>query len=157
MTNSNETPTLLFAWLYVGIIVLSSITYLILCLYAHDTLQNPIAETQRELIRSVFYVLAIITFPLTNLLRHILIRLNETMPLNGLNPIITAKKRYTLTIIIALSAIESIALYGLILCVIGDSINNLYIFEGLALLGVFLHRPKTHEYKQIIAKLNEMN
>jgi hypothetical protein len=96
---------------------------------------------------------AIITFPITNLLRHIQLRLNQTMPLAKAELLITAKKRYLLTIIVSLSLIESIAVLGFVMFILGDALNTLIIFELLAALGLFLYRPKQEEYLSIISAL----
>jgi hypothetical protein len=115
MNNTTTTQPLFFAWLYLAVIASSIIVYLGLCLYFSSQLQQPLIEEQRVLIRSVCYAVAIITFPITNLLRHIQLRLNQTMPLAKAELLITAKKRYLLTIIVSLSLIESIAVLGFVM------------------------------------------
>jgi len=40
---------------------------------------------------------------------------------------------------------------------LGDGYNTLYIFTTLGALGIFLHRPREQEYKQIIAALKYQN
>lgn len=104
-----------------------------------------VAYEQRLVLRSVFYAIAIILFPIANLLRHILLRLNQTMP--GNNP---AKNRYLVTIIVTMVLVEIVGLFGFIMHIMGDNINTLYIFSALALLGIFLHRPRVAEYEGII-------
>jgi hypothetical protein len=47
--------------------------------------------------------------------------------------------------------------FGLILCILGDTINSLYIFSGLAWLGFLLNRPKKSEYQSIVIALNSKN
>jgi len=42
-----------------------------------DRIQQPLPEAQRVLIRTIFYIVAIVTFPLTNLIRYIQLRLNQ--------------------------------------------------------------------------------
>ena len=109
-----------------------------------------ISEEQRVFIRTIFYVVAIILFPLVNLVRYVLLRLNQTMP--GDNP---AKNRYLITIIVTLASIEVVGIFGFVMFILGDDYNTLYIFSTLATLGVFLHRPKQGEYNQIIDALKE--
>ena len=125
------------------------IGYNVLCHFYGDHIRAPIDESQRIVIRTVLYTVAIILFPLTNLMRHILLRLNQTMP----GPR-SASQRYLLTIIITQSMIESIALFGPIMFVLGDDFNTLYIFSILGALGIFLHKPNRSDYNDIIDALS---
>jgi hypothetical protein len=95
-------------------------------------------------------VLVIIGFPLNNLLRHILLRLNQTMPGEK-----TAKQRYLLTVMMSLLFAETIAILGVVMYLIGDDGNTLTIFAVLSGLAVFLYRPKVDEYQSIIDALRE--
>jgi hypothetical protein len=141
---------LTLAWIFTGIMVAMLAVYPILCHTLGSELQQPLPETQRVFIRTVLYALAIVTFPVTNLLRHIQLRLNQTMP--GDNP---AKNRYLTTVIVSLSLIESIGIFGFIMFILGDSFNTLYIFTGMSALGLFLYRPKPDEYTSIITALSQ--
>jgi hypothetical protein len=98
--------------------------------------------------RTLFYALAIITFPLTNLIRYIQIRLCQTMP--GDKP---AKHRYLTAVIVSMVLVENIGVLGIILFLLGDGYNTLYIFTGLAALGFVLYRPKPSEYLSIVDAL----
>lgn len=136
-------------WVIVGFMLLTLLSYNIICHVATIDLQLNLSAEERELTRSIFYIIAILLFPLVNLLRHILLRLNQTMP--GDTP---AKKRYLITTLITLSSIEIVGFFGLVMFMLGDGYNTLYIFSSLALLGLFLHRPQQEEYQQIIDALN---
>jgi hypothetical protein len=135
-------------WRVIAALVISQIIYIVICHSLGTEMQHGIEQEQRILIRTVFYAIAIITFPLTSLLRYILCRLNQTMP--GDKP---AQQRYFVTVIISLAMMESVGLLGFIMFVLGDSFNTLYIFSGLALLGFFLQRPKPEEYQVIVDAL----
>lgn len=137
-------------WVIAGMMLTMLLSYNVICHVLGNEIQIVIAEEQRILIRSVFYLFAIILFPVVNLLRHIMVRLNQTMP--GTNP---AKNRYLITIIITLCAIEIVGVLGLIMYILGDGYNTLYIFTVLAVLGVFLQRPKIEEYQSIIDALEK--
>ncbi|MDP3876773.1 MAG: hypothetical protein Q8Q50_07305 [Methylobacter sp.] len=148
---------LVLPWFIVGMMGLMLAAYLIVCHSLGAQLQQPLPEAQRVLLRTVFYVIAIVTFPLTNLIRHIQLRLNQTMPRSQAAPDRTqdsyrldAKKRYLVTIIVSLSLVEVIGAFGLVMFVLGDGFNTLYIFTGLSALGLFLYRPKLDEYVDII-------
>lgn len=145
--NKND---LLAHWLVVGLMLVSLAIYAGICFRFGHELQDPLPEERRVLIRTVFYVLAIVLFPLTNLIRHIQLRLNQTMP--GQQP---AKARYMLTVIVSMTFMESVGLLGFVMFMLGDDFNTLYIFLGLAALGAYLYRPKAHEYAGILAAHSE--
>ncbi len=111
---------------------------------------NPVLTNQHESTRTIFYVIAILTFPLANIIRHIQRRLIQTVvkpkPLN---------KRYFCLIMIAQTLMASLGFYGFMLFRTGDTMNNLYIFSGLAFLGFFLHRPQENEYQALKVHYND--
>jgi hypothetical protein len=107
-----------------------------------------LVEDARVSLRTIFYWLAILTLPFTNLLRHIQLRLNQTMP-TATPP----QSRYVLTVMISMLLCDTIAWYGLYLFFTGDGLNSLLIFTGLSLLGMFLYRPKLAEYQSIVEAL----
>jgi hypothetical protein len=139
-------------WLVVGFLLVLLIAYNLVCHIWGAELRINLDEAQRELFRSVFYGVAIILFPLTNLLRFILIRLNQTMP--GDKP---AKQRYFVTTTVALLLIETVAVFGFVMFILGDDFNTLYIFSVLGALGLFLHRPKIEELAAIDYALSAKN
>ena len=81
-------------WLIVIAMSLTVLAYVAACHYFGPKMQIGIESSQRVLIRTILYVIAIMIFPFTSLLRHILLRLNQTMP--GDNP---ARNRYLVTVI----------------------------------------------------------
>ena len=135
-------------WIVVGLMLLTLMVYLLICHLFGHALQEPLPEERRVFIRSVFYVIAIVAFPVTNLIRHIQLRLNQTMPGNR-----SAKSRYLLTVIVSMTLVESVGVLGFVMFMLGDDFNTLYIFLGLSALGLYLYRPKIEEYQQIVAAL----
>jgi hypothetical protein len=107
-----------------------------------------LAEEQRVTLRTVLYWVAIVTLPLANLIRHIQLRLNQTMPTAT-----SAKSRYFLTVLVSMLLCDSIGFYGLLLFCLGDGFNTLAIFSGLSALGLFLYRPKRAEYRLVLDAL----
>lgn len=138
-------------WAVTGMMLAMLAAYIVVCHTLGEQLQQPLTEDGRVLIRTVLYMVAIVTFPLTNLLRHIQIRLNETMPRpSASTPEAVAKSRYLVTVIVSTALVEAVGVFGLVMFVLGDGFNTLYIFTGLSALGLFLYRPKTAEYAGII-------
>ncbi|MEY4209676.1 MAG: hypothetical protein RLZ92_54 [Pseudomonadota bacterium] len=154
MTNQHlSIPSQLRAhWLVVGFLFLLLIAYNFVCHVWGVELRINLDEAQREIIRTVLYGAAIILFPLTNLLRFILLRLNQTMPGDK-----SAKQRYFFTTTVALLLIETVAFFGFVMFILGDDFNTLYIFSVLGGLGLFLHRPKIEELAAIDYALSAKN
>lgn len=139
-------------WLVCAALSALLIGYNIVCHVWGDQIRINLDEPQRILIRSILYGAAIILFPLTKLLRHILLRLNQTMP--GEKP---ARQRYFLTVTVSLSLVEMVGVFGFLMFMLGDDFNTLYIFTTLGALGIFLHKPKLDEYLAISEALNRQN
>ncbi len=146
--NESLRTDLKWPWLVVSGMLTLLMLYVITCQLFAEQLQQHLPEAQRELIRTVFYVVAIITLPMTNLIRHIQLRLNQTMPGDK-----SAKSRYLLTIFVSMTLLEMIGIFGLVMFLLGDSFNTLYIFTGMAALGMYLYRPKLTEYAEVVEKL----
>ncbi len=143
---------LILPWVIAGMMLVMLAAYLLVCHILGEQLQQPLPEARRMLIRTVFYAIAIATFPLTNLIRHIQLRLNQTMPhahaMQG--AVAAAKSRYLVTVMVSMSLVEVIGVFGLAMFILGDDFNTLYIFTGLSALGLFLYRPKADEYFEIV-------
>lgn len=149
--NAATTPanfTLL--WVIIGCFVLLQGLTIVLCQTLAAQIQQPLAQDQIVLIRTLLYVLTIVLFPLTRLIRYIQVRLNQTMPGKK-----TAQQRYFFTVMVSQVLISSVGLFGFILFLLGDTFNTLIIFSGLALLGFFLYRPLQPEYDSIVAALTQ--
>ena len=139
-------------WLVCLGMLLLLISYNLICHFGGDNLRLNLDETQRVTLRTILYAVTIGLFPLTNLVRHILLRLNQTMP--GDKP---AAQRYLTTIIVTQTMIEVVSLFGLLMFMLGDDFNTLYIFTVLGLLGIYLHKPKMIELEDIIQALSSKN
>jgi len=107
-----------------------------------DEIQIGMDEQQRIVIRTVLYVVAILTFLVLKFIRHVMLRLGRDIK--------PAKSRYRLAIIVTMTISESIGIYGFIMYVLGDSYNTLYIFTMLSALAMFLHKPNLQEYKALV-------
>lgn len=145
------TNPLLFSWLITAfVLTLLSASFIFVNFYG-ASFQQPLIESDRLFWRTIFYALAILILPLTNLLRYIFLRLNQTMPLlEQKNFEKIAQRRYTLTVAVSQSMMLLIGSFGEIIFYFGDTINSFHILTGLAMLGGFLYRPKNSEYQQII-------
>ncbi len=128
--------------------LLSLIAIIVVCHYYADKIQLGIDEPQRVIIRTILYVVAILTFPVMKFIRHVLLRLNQTSSGDK-----SPKVRYRMTIIVSMLVAEGIGLYGLIMFILGDSYNTLYIFMMLSALAMYLYRPDPQEYRALVERL----
>jgi len=137
-------------WAVLAILAATLVFYVVICHYLGNKVQLGYPESQRVWLRTAFYVIAITTFPLVNLIRHIMLRLNQTMP--GETP---AANRYFFSVLVSMALVELIGIFGLIMYILGDGFNTLYIFIILSALGLFLYRPKSTELCAIQQALAE--
>ena len=151
-TSSDKTNTLTLHWLVCTAMLMLLLSYNLICHVWADDIRVNLPESQRVVIRTLLYVVAIALFPLTNLIRHILLRLNQTMPGNK-----TAGQRYLITVIVTQSMIEIVSLFGLLMFILGDEINTLYIFTLMGAVGIYLHKPKPTEFQSIVYALTHKN
>ena len=142
---------LLSAWIVWGSLFFMLAVYIYLCLNFGQQIRFQGTEKEPVLIRTILYVVAIASFPMTNLIRHIMLRINQTMP--GDTP---AKSRYFTTALVSMSMASTLGIYGFILFLLGDNINTLYIFCSLSALALFLYRPKPEEYCDVIEAVKQM-
>lgn len=143
---------LLIHWIVFAALLFSLAVYAFIGYNIGAPLRADATAAQPVLLRSTFYAVTIITFPLIKLIRHISLRLNQTMPTAT-----PAKARYLVSVIISLALCESIGIYGLVLALLGDSLNSLWIFTFLAVLAMLLYRPKFDEYQSIVAALDNVS
>ncbi len=136
-------------WLLMALILLTLLAYLFVSEYYWEKIRVfQISQDRLVWIRTILYVLAIIAFPITNLMRFIMVRLNQTMPGEA-----SAKQRYFVTVLVSMISAGTIGMFGFIMFVLGDDYNTLYIFCVLSALAVFLYRPKMEEYLSIVEAL----
>ena len=149
---------LFFAW------IITSNVVILLCISLFLSQKNihwqhqPFSTADLILGRTGCYISAILLLPITNLLRYIFLRLNQTMPplksMQNLSRL--ARARYTLTVTVSQSIMVLIGGFGAIMFLLGDSVNTLYILTSVAGLGVFLYRPQITEYQNIIDALTQL-
>ena len=141
---SDSSKSLRAHWLIVGLLAVLLVAYMVICHVWGGQFKLHYEESERMLIRSVFYLVGVFLFPLTNLVRFVLLRLDQTMP--GDKP---AVKRYFSTVLVSLLLIEILPVFGLVMFGLGDDFNTFYIFIVFGALGLMLHRPKIEELEAI--------
>ena len=56
--------------------------------------------------------------------------------------------------IVSLALSESIGVYGLVLFLIGDSFQTLYIFIGISVVAMFFYRPKREDLETLATAIH---
>jgi preprotein translocase subunit Sss1 len=128
--------------------LLITIAYTIACQFWPEAWRLHWPEGDRLLLRSVLYALVIVFLLFVKLLRHILLRLNQTMPSAK-----SAAARYWRTVLITSLLIQVMGFLGWGLFLLGDEARTLYIYDVLTVAGLFLHKPNREEYLAICAAL----
>jgi hypothetical protein len=132
-----------------ALFLMSLVALVAVCHIYAEQIQLGFDLQERVVLRTVLYIVAILSFPVMKFIRHVLVHLNKTSSRGG-----TAKSRYLSTIIISMLLAETIGFYGVLMYVLGDGFNTLYIFVGLSALAMFLYQPKSKEYISIIKALD---
>lgn len=151
-SNLTDSPrnALMLPWIVWGVCLALVILQLVMALIFIAPLRT-LDTAEPIALRTAFYIATIISFPLINLVRHVMLKLNQTMP----GPPRHATRRYWMTVCVSMIWAESFAEYGVILYLLGDAANSLYILCGLAILGLALYRPQQREYLAIVSALDE--
>lgn len=140
---------LLFSGVIRALALMSLVAMVAICHIYAEQIQLGFELQERVVLRTILYVVAILSFPVMKFIRHVLVRLNQSGDGDK-----SAKLRYLSTIIVSMMMAESIGIYGLLMYILGDSFNTLYIFVGLSALAMFLYQPKREEYISIVQALD---
>ena len=57
--------------------------------------------------------------------------------------------KYTVTIILSCALSEAVGIFGLVLFLVGDSFQNLYLFIGVSAIALIYFRPKKEEIEKM--------
>lgn len=101
------------------------------------------------IVRTLFYAIAIVAFPVMNWLRRLMLGRNRSA-----NAAVQAETdrhifgRYLGALAVSLALAEGIGILGLTLFVLGDSRQTFTIFLFLSALAMVLYRPKREEYRR---------
>lgn len=147
LSEQQEQADLLLAGVVRGFSLLILGVLITLCHIYAEPIQLNWAEEDRVWLRTILYIVAMLTFLVMKFVRHVSLQFN----LKSSNK--PAKSRYLKTIIVSMLIAETIGLYGVLMFSLGDGFNTLYIFSILAALAMFLYRPKIEEYRAILQSI----
>ena len=105
-------------------------------------------------IRTAFYVVAIILFPVISALKQLIFKktfLSGESSDDSPKPTDTLNSRYLAGLMVAFALANSIGTLGFLLFLMGDNYRTLYMFIGISVICMLIHRPKREEYDQLIS------
>jgi hypothetical protein len=134
----------------------SLLIYLYIAHAFGDEIMPPMGQDfPLELLRNIFYGLSVIMLIAAHFLRRFIMNAKSTGVSSELfkyrtqsnQPLFIAK--YTTAVMVSLALGESIAIYGLVLFLIGAEYQTFYIFLAISTLGMFYFRPKRAELEEL--------
>ena len=147
---------LLILWIFWASILGSLFIYVFICHQFGDEIRRTMSPNSFvPLVRKILYGVAIITLFLTHFLRRFMLAGKSSGSLaKFLKPGIQSNRppflaKYATTLIISLALSESIGIYGLVLFLLGDDFQTLYIFTGISALAMYFYRPKREELEKL--------
>ncbi|MDP3259037.1 MAG: hypothetical protein Q8M34_00430 [Thermodesulfovibrionales bacterium] len=114
-----------------------------------------------SLLRNALYVVAVIELAIIPFIRKIMLKasLKETQSSAGyqISGRIThpALVKYTTVIIISLALAESIAIYGLLLLLIGKDFQSFYVLTAVSAVAMLVYRPKMDDVERLAIAISE--
>ncbi|MEE9344495.1 MAG: hypothetical protein V3U88_02695 [Methylococcales bacterium] len=131
-----------FIWV---IILTTPLLAIIACQYSHALLSTLGSTVPIVGLRTIFYCIAIVLFPLIRLYRYRpLIRVSETsVELQQLS------QRFKRRVIVCLIAAQLTLWLGLLLCLLGDDPASFYLLASLSLLSIAIYRPQASELNEL--------
>jgi len=147
LSEQQEQADLLVPGVIRGLSLLLLGVLITVCHVYGESIQLNWLEEDRVWIRSILYIVAMLTLLVMKFVRHVSLQLNFKASNKS------AKSRYLKTIIVSMLMAEGIGLYGFVMYLLGDSFNTLYIFSVLSALAMFLYRPKVKEYREILHRM----
>ncbi len=126
------------------IVLTTPILAIVVCHYSHAAFSDLGATLPIVGLRTIFYSIAILLFPLVRLYRHRpLIRSTDTT----VEPL-ELSQRFIHRVIVCLITAEVILGLGLLLCLLGDDLASFYLLTSLSLLSIIMYRPQVIELKE---------
>ena len=149
---------LLVMWIIWGAMLVSLLIYVLICHLVIDGIRQSLeSDFTFDMLRNILYGVGIFTLFLAHFVRKFILT-----PRTGGSGSMTSKPpplkdqsqvvgKYVMAMLLSLALSESIGIFGLVLFLLGDSFQTLYIFIGISALGVFHYRPRREEIMKLAA------
>lgn len=139
-------------WLLWTAMVLSLFVYVLVCQMAGDEIQKSVhQDVPVNLLKNIFFGVSAFVILLAFIIRramlpgidsHLRTMSMRNKPLQ-IGPNI--RGRYMVAMLISLALSETVAIFGLVLFFLGDTLQTLYIFVAISFFAMLFHRPKSAE------------
>ncbi len=125
--------------------MMSVVIYLLVGLYFESNLRSSMKKEALDIVRGVFYVIALITLIATRYVRRLFLSEKSHYQQSSQGIQHPAIRRYSMAMIVALAMSESIGVYGLVLFLLGKNRMDLFLLILVSVSAIFLYRPKRDE------------
>ena len=108
-----------------------------------------------DLIRNILFGVSIMVLFLAYFIRRHIVSVKQgdsmNMPSSPASPLDLAQflPKYTVAMLISCVLSEAVGIFGLVLFLLGDSFQNLYLFTGVSAIALFYFRPKKEEIEKM--------
>ena len=143
-------------WIIWAAMLASLLIYVFVCHQIGEEIRRTASpDFSSGQLKNILYVAVIVTLFLTYFLRKLILSSRFISSDHKLikpetdsnQPLFLAK--YTKAMIVSLALSESIGIYGLVLFLIGDSFQTLYIFTGISAAAMIFYRPKKEDLETL--------
>lgn len=151
LTRGFRTIRLIWAALLACLLV-----YVLICHVGGEEIRAAVApDFPRELLRNILYFIAVAELIIAYFLRKFILKPTVSRPESSFiqheqdGDIAVVVSKYMVAVLVSLAISESIGIYGLVLYLLGDELQALYIFVAVSALAMFYFRPKMEELEQL--------
>jgi len=148
-------------WIIWGAMFVSLGIYIIAAHIIADQIKmQSLAPDVFSLLRNVLYVIVLVELALIPFIKKLSLKSPlklsqasiQQIPGAGNHP---AVGKYASVVIISLAIAESIAVYGLLLFILGKDSHGLYLLIAISAMAMILYRPKMDELEKLAVALSE--
>lgn len=137
-------------------LLFSLLVYVLICHVGGEEIRAAVSpDFPRELLRNILYFIAVAELIIAYFLRKFILKPTVSRPQSsfiqheqdgGIGVVVS---KYMVAVLVSLAISESIGIYGLVLYLLGDELQTLYIFVAVSALAMFYFRPKMEELEQL--------
>lgn len=128
-----------------SVMLVSPFIYLLIALYVRDMVEISMEEKTMQMLRNVLYAVSVIVMMAIKYIRDLTLRSSGAGQSRGGSVEGAVMAKYTTTTIVSLAMAESIAIFGLVLFLLGKNTTDLYVLIFMSLAAMIYYRPKKEE------------
>ncbi len=154
-TGSFEKGMMVTRIIWAGIFVCLFIYVLVCHAVAGGDFRSEISDAPLDLVRNILFGVSIIVLSLAYFIRRRIVSVEpgstKNRPIRPASPRNLAQflPKYTAAILVSSALSEAVGIFGLVLFLLGDSFQNLYLFIGVSAIALVYFRPKKEEIEKM--------